>query len=296
MWIVEAIKSRASLLVLGALGAGVFAYEWRSVKHAEMISSAEAKPAQAKRSGVLAEGRVATYPGAEITLGAELGGRIARLSVKERDSVKKGDVIAELDVREQRAALNEAWARVREADNDVGYLRGEETRSEQLFGQNVLAQAAFDKSTHETRSARARKVSLQASAARLESVLDKSKVLAPIDGRVSARFADPGEMVAPGAPLVTIVDLSQLRIEAEVGEFDAPQVVLGAPVTISAEGHDGKTFRGTVEEIPDLVVPRRMKALDPSRPVDTRVLVVKIKLQEPVPLKLGQRVEIEIQR
>ena len=294
MRVIEAIKSRASLLLLALLGAGVVAYEWNEIRRAEVIKSAEAKPAQSKARGVLAEGRVTVYPGSEITLGAELGGRIAALRVKERDQVKQGDVIAELDVREQRAALNEAWARVREADNDVGYLKGEEARSEQLFAQNVVARASFDKSTHETRSARARKTSMLASAARLETLVDKAKITAPITGTISARFADAGEMIAAGAPLVTITDLGKLRVEAEVGEFDAARVVLGAPVAISAEGHDGKTFRGTVEEVPDLVVPRQIKPLDPSRPVDTRVLLVKVKLEEAVPLKLGQRVEVEI--
>jgi HlyD family secretion protein len=43
-------------------------------------------------------------------------------------------------------------------------------------------------------------------------------------------------------------------------------------------------------------VPRALRTLDPSRPVDTRVLVVKVALTEPVPLKLGQRVEVEIAR
>jgi hypothetical protein len=92
------------------------------------------------------------------------------------------------------------------------------------------------------------------------------EIAAHIAGVVSARFADPGEMVAAGAPVVTI----------------------------TAEGHEGKSFRGTMEELPDVVLPRQMKPQDPSRPVDTRVLLVKIRLDESVPLKLGQRVEVEI--
>src|SRR5688500_14508070 len=109
MPIVEAIKSRSSLFVLALLAAGVFAYEWRQIEQADVIASAQAKPASAKARGVLAEGRVVAYAGSEITLGAELGGRISELRVRERDQVKQGDVVAELDVSEQKAALNEAW-------------------------------------------------------------------------------------------------------------------------------------------------------------------------------------------
>jgi multidrug resistance efflux pump len=134
-----------------------------------------------------------------------------------------------------------------------------------------------------------------AGAARISANIAKSKIFAPIDGVITQRFADAGEMVAAGAPVVTVTNLQRLRIEAEVGEFDAGRVQMGAAVTVRAEGYDAR-WQGKVAEIPERVVPRALKALDPSRPVDTRVLVVKIELSEPVPLKLGQRVEVEIGR
>ena len=136
-------------------------------------------------------------------------------------------------------------------------------------------------------------MSLLAGAARISANLAKAKITAPIDGSVTERFADAGEMVAAGTPIVTLTDLSNLRVEAEVGEFDTARVHLGAPVTIHAEGYDAR-WQGKVAEIPDRVVPRSLKPLDPSRPVDTRVLIVKVALSEAVPLKLGQRVEVEI--
>ena len=71
---------------------------------------------------------------------------------------------------------------------------------------------------------------------------------------------------------------------------------VGAAATVRAEGYEGKLWRAEVEEIPDQVVPRQTRPLDPSRPVDTRVLMVKLKLREAVPLQLGQRVEVEIER
>jgi RND family efflux transporter MFP subunit len=296
MNVIEAIKRRTGLLLLASLALGVGAYEWRKVARGEgVVPAAEAKPA-AEPERVLAEGRVVAYPGAEITVGAELSGRLLSLAVREKDQVKKGQPLAEIDVKEQRAAQHEAWARVREAQADIDYFELEEGRADQLFSQNVVAKAARDRSAHDARSARGRKTSLQASAARLGAVLEKAKLVAPIDGTVIARFADEGEMVASGAPLVTIVDLSRLRIEAEVGEFDAARVKVGARVEIHAEGHGSERWSGTIEEIPDAVVPRQLKPLDPSRPVDTRVLLVKIKVAEPLPLKLGQRVEVEISR
>jgi HlyD family secretion protein len=65
-------------------------------------------------------------------------------------------------------------------------------------------------------------------------------------------------------------------------------------VRITAEGFERASWLAKVEEIPDSVVPRRIRPEDPGRPIDARVVPVKIALAESTPLKLGQRVEIEI--
>lgn len=289
----QRLKSHVSTLVLGTLLVGVAAYEWKQVETGQVISTAQAKSGPELAQNVLAEGRVAVPPGAEITVGAELNGKLTRLLVKELDTVKAGDVLAEVDVKEQQAALNEAWARVKEAGADVDFTSRERRRSQQLWNSNVVAEATLDRSVHDSTAAESRRSSLLAGAARISANIAKSKIVAPIDGTVTQRFADAGEMVAAGAPLVTVTDLSHRRIEAEIGEFDVARVRVGADVTIRAEGYDQR-WRGKVAEIPDRVAPRALKALDPSRPVDTRVLLVKIELSEPVPLKLGQRVEVEV--
>jgi len=295
MSIAQRLKSHVSTFVLGSLLLGVGAYEYKQAKAGQVIASAQAQPAAKTAQNVLAEGRVAVPAGAEITVGAELSGKLIRLLVQERDVVKAGDVIAEIDVKEQQAALNEAWARVKESGTDVDFAARERKRSEQLWRSNVVAEAALDRSVHDSSAAESRRASLLAGAARISANIAKSKVVAPIGGTVTQRFVDAGEMMSAGAPVVTITDLSHLRIEAEVGEFDAARVRLGADVTVRAEGYDQR-WHGKIAEIPDRVVPRSLKPLDPSRPIDTRVLVVKVELTEPVPLKLGQRVEVEVAR
>ncbi|HTQ03628.1 MAG TPA: efflux RND transporter periplasmic adaptor subunit [Polyangiaceae bacterium] len=292
MRIVEMLKARASLIVFVGVGLAVGGYEWHQAKSISLVSVAAAhtKPAAAS---VLAEGRLVAYPDARVTLGAELSGKLVKLLVHERDHVAAGDVIAEVDVKEQRAALHEAWARVKEAETDVNYFALEQERSEHLFAQEAVSRAVYDKSNHDSESAGRRKGALVATAARLEAEVDKATIRAPLAGTVTERFVEPGQFVSAGAPIVTLVDLDKLRIEAEIGEFDVGRVALGAKVTVRAEGY-APTWRGTIEEIPDEVVPRQLRPLDPARPVDTRVLLVKIRLDEPVPLRLGQRVEVEI--
>ena len=106
----------------------------------------------------------------------------------------------------------------------------------------------------------------------------------------------PERPSTPARRWSTIADLKRVRIEAEVDEFDAGRVALGAPVVVRAEGYDGQSWRGRVEEIPDAVSGRKLKPQDPGRPQDTRVLLVKVALDQATPLKLGQRVEVEIGR
>jgi hypothetical protein len=71
------------------------------------------------------------------------------------------------------------------------------------------------------------------------------------------------------------------------------RVTVGDRVLVSAEECD-RQWPGRVEEIPDVVSSRRIKPQDPGRPTDARVLLVKVALDGPTPLKLGQRLEVRI--
>ena len=237
MSLVQRLKSHASTLVLGSLLLGVAAYEWKQAKAGQVIATAQAKTAQQTPQKVLAEGRVAVPTGSEVTVGAELDGKLIRVLVKEEQQVKAGDVLAEVDVKEQQAALNEAWARVKEAGADVDFAARERKRSQQLWNSNAVAAATLDRSVHDSSAAESHRLSLLAGASRISANIAKAKIVSPIDGTVTQRFADAGEMVAAGAPLVTITNLNSLRVDAEVGEFDTARVRLGADVTIRAEGY-----------------------------------------------------------
>jgi RND family efflux transporter MFP subunit len=251
-------------------------------------------PQKQTPSKIVAEGRLVTYPGGEVTVGSDASGTIERVNVNERDVVKKGDVIAIVRADDTRAALSEAKARVDEAEADIRLFQLETERARNLWREAVGSKQTWEKSERDLDAARARRQSLVAEVTRLDAILAKTVVKAPIDGVVIERLTHAGEMIMSGAPIVTIADLSKTRIEAEVDEFDAGRVRNGAEATISAEGFDGREWRGTIEEIPDAVTSRRLKPQDASKPIDTRVLLVKIALGETTPLKLGQRVEVQI--
>jgi RND family efflux transporter MFP subunit len=243
---------------------------------------------------VTAEGRVAAYPGAEVVVSAEVPGRIVRLAVVEKTSVRKGDVIAELNSEDLRASLAEAEARIREAKADERFDLRELEREQGLLARRAGTVQNLDSLMHSLETARARRSAAAATRDRFAALIAKTRILAPIDGVVTARHVQSGETIEAATRLVTIVDLRRLRIEAEVDEYDAGRIALGAPVAIAAEGYSS-SWQGEVEEIPDAVVGRKLRPEDPGRPIDARVLAVKVKLAGPNPLKIGQRVEVRIE-
>ena len=248
---------------------------------------------RARHSTIAAEGRVVAYPGAEVVVGSDVAGTIERLNVEEKQRVRKGEVIAVIEAHDTRAALGVARARVAESDADIRLFALESERAKNLMQVEVGSRQAAEKAERDLDAARARRASAAAEVHRLEAVLEKTIITAPIDGIVVERNVNAGETIESGEAILTIADLSKTRVEAEVDEFDAARIRNGAKVNVSAEGFE-RPWRGTIEEIPDTVVNRRLKPQDPSKPIDTRVLLEKVAFAEETPLKLGQRVEVRI--
>ena len=240
-----------------------------------------------------AEGRVCAYPGADVTVGTDLGGTITQMLVQEGDHVRKGQSLALIDARQETAALREAQSRVRELTADERFQETECQRSQALHFSGITSSQSLDQAKTLLDLARARREAAQATADRLQVTISKLRVEAPIDGAVVTRYANAGETVTPGAKLLQIAQTDRRRIEAEIDEFDLSRVRLEDLVEVRAEGYPA-AWKGHVEEIPQQVVGRKLKPQDPARPSDTRVLIVKVALEAKTPLKLGQRVELNL--
>jgi HlyD family secretion protein len=285
----------AGLILLGILLTGYALFQIRGAASSASATPTRAKAASAADSRIRAEGRLAAYPGAQVVVGTEFAGTLSRLSVQEKDVVHRGQVLAEIRADEQRAQLAEARSRIAEARADVAFYDVEADRNLELIKSHSVPRNSVDRAIRDRDAARARLQNAIATAQRIEAVLDKARIVAPIDGVVLLRHVEPGETVAVGAQLFTLADLSKVRVEAEVDEFDIATMALGSEVEITAEGF-ANSWKGRVEEIPNSVGPRKLKPQDPGKPSDTRVLLVKVALSEPTPLRLGQRVEVALRR
>ena len=282
----------AALKLLLPLGAGL---ALTALLAARQHDAPPPPPAPAKDSGwVRCEGRLAAYPGADVIVGTDQNGVILDLPVQEKQQVRKGQLLARIDDREQRAALDTAEAQIREQEAQIGFQRAEVSRRQRLVESGVLDRRALEDADTQLHLLEAKIDEAKSGAGQLRSLLAKREVRSPIDGTVLERFANPGEAVATGSRVVHVADLDRVRIEAEVDEFDATRLRVGSPVEITAEGSTG-SWRGRVQELPDAVGPRKLKPEDPARPTDIRVLLVKVAPEGPLPLKLGQKVELRIQ-
>ncbi len=291
----EQITDLARRLFFPALALAVAALLVTQVRGSGQRSepTAAAQPAPAAEGRVSAEGRLVTYPGAEVTVGTDLAGTLVRVLVHEKEQVRRGQLLAEVRADDLRAALAEAQARKVESEADLRLFAIEVERAERLLAERVGTPQQLDRARRDLEAGQARLATAGAAIRRLEAELAKTRITAPISGTLLGREVDAGETVAVGQNLFALADLSRTRVEAEIDEFDAGRLALGDAVRITAEGYAG-TWQGHVEEIPDQVVARRLRPTDPGRPADTRVLLVKVALDGPTPLKLGQRVEIEI--
>jgi RND family efflux transporter MFP subunit len=253
------------------------------------------KPASAavvpEETSIRCEGRVAAYPGADIVLAPEYPGRLAELPVRELDRVRAGQVLARIDSSEQEAALAAARAHVAELEADLRFLQLEQARQKRLLELGAVNQRSFDDADSKAKLAQARVDAARAQVAQQEAVLAKLVIRAPFSGTVVERDANPGELLVAGSKLLRLVDLDRVRIEAEVDEYDLARLRLGSAARVEAEGMPG-SWQGRVEEVPAAVAQRTLKALDPARPTDIRVALVKIALVGKAPFKLGQRVEL----
>jgi HlyD family secretion protein len=282
------VRVMLPLAALGALSAFVLQVRGRSGPATPATAASVTTPL------IRAEGRLVAYPDADVTVGTDLQGVVARVFVEEGARVRRGERLVELDASEERAGLAEAQAHLVEAEADLRLFESDVERVQVLKDRALASQQALDRAVRDRDAARARRDVASATVQRLNAVVRKALIASPIDGIVLERPVRVGQAVSAGDSIARVADLSRTRVEAEVDEFDVGSLRLGATVRVTAEGYAGQSWAGRIEEIPDVVQGRRLKPQDPGRPQDTRVLLVKVALEEATPLKLGQRVEVEI--
>jgi RND family efflux transporter MFP subunit len=188
-------------------------------------------------------------PLAQATVKSKVSGVVLDTSVREGMNVTAGQVIARLDDADARARLAQQAALVKEATARLSMATKNEANSQALLKQNYISQNSFDTTRNSVELAQA---AVDAARAQLEMAriaLNDTTIRAPLSGVVSKRFVQAGEKLSPDSPVMAIVDLQHLTLDAQVPASDIPRVQVGQDVRFKVDGFNSRAFSGKVARI-----------------------------------------------
>jgi membrane fusion protein, multidrug efflux system len=178
-------------------------------------------------------------------LGFPSSGRIESIRVRVGDRVKAGETLAKLDTRGLAAQLASLEAVVDEARASYQLALDTVERQRTLLAQGHVSTQRVDEAEAQAATAAARIASAKAQADTLRVQIDLSRITAPFDGVVTARFADEGAIAGPGTPLLELVEAGKLEAQIGVPASAAADLEPGKVYTLVAEtGPVDATLRG----------------------------------------------------
>jgi len=204
----------------------------------------------------------------ELQLAPLASGRLVRLLKDEGDTVRRGDTVAVLEqpgleavITQRRAQAQAAGLRTAEIEAAVADSQraaNDLRRAAPLHQSGVISAQQFENLQSAAAAAAARLQAVRAAtrdsaAARAgvlatEAIRDQLTIIAPDDGVILTRFADRGEAVATGTPVVSLGLVHHPWIRAYVGDRYVGRIKLGAAVTVRPDGYD-RGFSGHIVEI-----------------------------------------------
>jgi RND family efflux transporter MFP subunit len=253
-----------------------------------------------------------------IALKTEVSGTIKNLGIKEGKHVRAGEILVEIDDQEYRLKLDRAEASrlkylsellmekqfavpQKELDSSAreSLKKAEEafTNSGTLFGKGMISREEFEKAKKDYEllliESGMKKEEVMASAKGLTQAeidvkmaqmeLDKTQIRAPFAGIITDIKVSPQENVAIGRELFTLVDISEIKVQAKVLESEVGKMRVGHEASLRFSAYPGKTFKGRVEAISPIINP------------EDKTCTVHILVENPQEeIKPGMHAEVEI--
>ena len=258
LWVV------GSVVVLAGAGGGVAALN-RGPKPVSVQTAVVAR--QDLQAKVTANGKVQAQK--KVDISATIPGQVTQLAVREGDIVTKGQLLLQIDAVNPRAAARSSefsmQALLRDLDGGRftrDQAKADAARAEENYRGGVIPEATVQQARTAAATAEASLSAVERrvdqARATLEGAQDnlaKTTVRSPIDGIVTARRVEEGEVAvigvqnSPGTVLLTISDMSVVEPEMEVDETSIPSVTVGQEAVIRIDAYPNQTFKGTVTEV-----------------------------------------------
>lgn len=265
------------LALVLALISGLGFFKYRQVETAIHAAAGFQPPPEAvttvlaKReqwsSGMNVIGSVEAVQG--VTVAADLPGTVAKIYFDSGKSVHQGDVLVELDTRQERAQLASL-----EAQRDLAKVNYD--RYQELSKQGVISRMDYDKASADQRQT-------DANVAEIKATIERKTIRAPFSGILGIRKINLGEYLAAGAPIVSLQSLNPIYVDFGVPQQNAGQVQVGRSISVTREALAGQVFSG------------RVTALDSVIDENTRNIQVQATLPNPgAKLRPGMFVQVDL--
>lgn len=230
----------SAIIALGALcGCGPMPEAPQKVAPPVTVQTVRPRRGEIARSVTLPAFRIRAYQ--EATIYAKVSGYLKTLTVDKGDTVKEGQLLAEIEVPEMLA--DEAQYK---AETEVARINFERMTQARHKAPDLVVAQTIDDLRGQWEVARAK---LQ----RTQTLLQYARITAPFAGVITARFVDPGAFIpaaTSGTPasaaLATLMDVSRLRVQVFVPEAEAPFITNGVPAHMTVEELPGRSFSGSV--------------------------------------------------
>jgi membrane fusion protein, multidrug efflux system len=174
-----------------------------------------------------------------VVVSADLPGTVARIAFVSGQSVREGDVLVELDTRQERAQLAALEAQRELAGVNFG-------RMQQLVNEGVISRAEYDRATADQKQT-------EANVAEIRATIQRKTIRAPFSGVLGIRKVNLGQYLSGGSPIVSVESLNPIYANFGVPQQASGQVQIRRSLRLTAENLPGQVFTGQVTAIDSIV-------------------------------------------
>lgn len=180
---------------------------------------------------------------------SKVAGEVSKVYVREGERVVAGQVLVSIDTADLKARHDAQLAMVAETKAKLDLAGKNEANNRTLLAKNFISQNAFDGVANSMQIAQANHQSTLAQAAITQRALADAQIRAPFAGIVAKRAVNIGEKISADSPVMHIVDLSRMELEAPVPVGDIPSIQVGQEIAFKVDGFQDRAFKGKVERI-----------------------------------------------
>jgi membrane fusion protein, multidrug efflux system len=181
-----------------------------------------------------------------ITVSPKVAGTLTAVPMEEGDRVRPDTVVARVDTEDYQLALASAEAQLAVAEANLKNARNEYERKQKLYKENAIPASTFEQFTTSLELAEAQRRNAEVALERAQKELRDAVTPAGVSGVVSRKFAEKGEFIDSGNPVVEISVVEPIKLVFSVPQQLAAQVSMGAEVSATLTAFPGRRFRGTV--------------------------------------------------